>query len=520
MARTRGWRLASWALGGILLGVTLAFLVANIVARTRPGHEWVLRQTLRALGGSIKGGGLKVARVEGNLFEGAKLYGISLRDRQGRAFILADSAYAKYDVRTLLSPRIVVDSLTLYRPRIWVFKLPGDSLWNYQAIFADSMPADTTRPHVERSTALGVVRFVNGSLRIETPFRADSTLPRAAQQRQIREFLSDSGAVIIRSVSRGYVRTVDVRRLNGVLTAVRFAPGSELGTTATIDTLRADVQFYRQPIVIRHLSGKFSLPGEEMGSVGYSRYGGLQTGFAEFDIPDARLPGSKLAVSGVVRFDNYPRWFDPAKGPMYDIALRGDSVSFRDFQWLYERFPSNMGGKMNLLIENRPEGLMIDVRNARLSAPGTRINGNFGFIMGDTIHFVDVNVDAQPIRVSLIEQMLPDGLPVRGLVLGGVSIRGNNAPARADGDGTDAESEDADEEPAPRARTAPRPAAPAPAEREEAATEIDVVPPEEAAAPPAGRRDTTFRPAPVQPRQSDTATAAEIRRRGSGARPR
>src|ERR1041384_147433 len=118
MARTRGWRLASWALGGILLGAVLAFLVANIVARTRPGHQWVLRQTLKALGGSIQGGRLAIARIDGNLFEGAKLYGISLRDTQGRAFILADSAYAKYDVKTLLAPRIEIDTLTMYRPRI------------------------------------------------------------------------------------------------------------------------------------------------------------------------------------------------------------------------------------------------------------------------------------------------------------------------------------------------------------------------------------------------------------------
>jgi hypothetical protein len=43
----------SWLAGGLLLGAGLAFLLGNIVARTRPGHEWVLNQTLKALGGSI-----------------------------------------------------------------------------------------------------------------------------------------------------------------------------------------------------------------------------------------------------------------------------------------------------------------------------------------------------------------------------------------------------------------------------------------------------------------------------------
>src|SRR6202008_3390201 len=326
MARSRGVRLAGWALGGLLLGAALAFLAGNILARSRPGHKWVLGQTLRALGGAIQGGRLTVERIDGNLFEGAKLYGLALRDLQGRAFIEADSAYAKYDVRTLLAPKIVIDSLTLYRPRIWVFRMPGDSLWNYQSIFSDSMPVDTTRPHVERSTSIAFVKMVNGTVRVETPFRADSTLPLREQQRQLRQFLSDTSPVVIRAVPGGHVRTVEMRRLFGVMTRVRFGTGSELGTTLHIDTLRGHVHFYRRPIVIRHIQGNVSLPGAEMGSTGYGRYGGLETGFVEFDFPVARLAESRLSVSGVVRFAEYPRWFDPHQGPMYDVAMKGDTV--------------------------------------------------------------------------------------------------------------------------------------------------------------------------------------------------
>jgi hypothetical protein len=272
--------------------------------------------------------------------------------------------------------------------------------------------------------------MVNGAVKVEIPFRADSTLSAREQQRQIRRFLSDTAALVVRRVSGGYVRTVNLARLTGVLSRVRFGPGSELGTTLHVDTLRGDVHFYRKPIVIRHLAGNVSLPGAEMGSTGYGRYGGLKTGFVEFDFPQARLPNSTLAVSGVVRFDNYPRWFDPALGPMYDVALRGDSVSFRDFQWLYARFPGDLGGRMNLLIETQLSGVMIDARSAHLRAPGTRIDGSFGMLVGDTLRFVDMNVVAQPVRVSMIERMLPTGLPVRGLVLGGAEIRGNHAPAQ------------------------------------------------------------------------------------------
>jgi hypothetical protein len=410
--RSRGARLLTWLGGGLLIGAGLAFLLVNLVARTSYGHEKVLGITLKALGKSIKGGQLQVGRIEGNLFEGAKLYNLRLVDRQGREFIVADSAWGEYDVRTLLSPRIVVDSLTLFNPRIWVFQMPGDSLWNYQTIFSDTAPRDTTLPRVERLLQAGHIRLVNADVRVELPFRADSTLSPRAQRRFIQQALADTSPVVVRQVPRGYLRTVNMRGLHGVMRNVRFAPGSPRGSRFTIDTLRGNVHFYRRPIEIRHLQGNLALFNDHV----------------EFDFSQARLPSSRLATSGVVRFKDFPEWFDASEGPAYDIAFRGDSVAFRDLRWMNPRFPADARGRLTLLIESRPAGVMITARNANLTAPGTRIAGSFGMVLGDTLQFVDVDVRARPVRVSLIERLLPEGLPVRGLVLGGFEIRGNNAP--------------------------------------------------------------------------------------------
>jgi hypothetical protein len=67
---------------------------------------------------------------------------------------------------------------------------------------------------------------------------------------------------------------------------------------------------------------------------------------------------------------------------------------------------------------------MFLARETDITAPGTHLVGDFGMILGDTLRFVDVDLEADPIRVSTIERMLPDGLPVQGLVLGGVTIKG------------------------------------------------------------------------------------------------
>jgi hypothetical protein len=408
MKRNRAVRLLTWGLGGVLLGVALAVLVLNIVARTKTGQEFVLQRTLQALGKNLNGGQLNVVRIDGNLFEGAKLYGISLKDRQGRAFVLADSAYLDYDVKTLISPRIHITRATLYEPEVYVFKLPGDSLWNYQAIFAaDPNRSDSTK-RVERVTLLDTLRMIDGVVRVQNVWKPDSTLSARAQQAEIAAALSDTSVVLVNRVGGGYIRTMNFRRMNGRLSRVRFAPGTVSGSRIHIDSMRTEAQIFRQPVQLHHGQGTIA----------------LLKGYIEFDVPIVRLRNSLLATSGVVRTDSFPRWFNPAEAPMYDVAFRTDSVDFGDLRWLYKRFPEDASGKLSLRIESRPGGTMFLARNADVRAPGTHVVGSFGMQVGDTLRFMDVDLKAEPVRVSTIERMLPEGLPVRGLHLGGADIRG------------------------------------------------------------------------------------------------
>ncbi|MBW3569915.1 MAG: hypothetical protein KY467_02300 [Gemmatimonadetes bacterium] len=407
MAR-RAVRMLVWGLGGVALGVALLLLLLNVVARTERGHEFVLGRTLAALGENVHGGELLIERIDGNLFEGAKVYGLRLQDKQGRAFIVADSAFLNYRVTTLVSPRIHITQATLYEPEIYVFKLPGDTLWNYQAIFADTTPRDRDKPRVQRVTLLDTIRIHNGLARVQTPWKPDTSLSPAARRAELAEALSDTSPALVDTVRGGYIRTMNFTRLNGRLSGVRFAPGSRSGSRINVDSLSGVAQIFREPVRFNHIRGQIALLRDRV----------------ELDAPVVRLPSSSLSVSGVMRTDSFPAWFDEEKAPMYDLALRGDSVAFRDLQWLYPRFPDEARGSLSLRIEHRPGGLMFLARDADVRAPGTHLVGDFGMILGDTLRFVDVDLKADPIRVATIEQMLPEGLPVRGLVLGGVTIRG------------------------------------------------------------------------------------------------
>jgi hypothetical protein len=407
VARRLG-RLVTWGLGGVVLGIALLLLLVNVVARTERGHAFVLSRTLAALGKNVRGGKLVVERIDGNLFEGAKLYGVRLQDNQGRAFVVADSAFLDYRVTTLISPRIHITKATLYDPEVYIFKLPGDTLWNYQAIFADTTTRDPNRPKIERATLIDTIRVVNGMARVQTPWQPDTTLSPAARRAELAEALSDTSLVLIDQVPAGYIRTMNFTALNGRISRVRFAPGTRSGSRIHVDSLRGVAQIFRKPVQFNQVQGQIA----------------LLKGHVELDAPVLRLPSSSLSVSGVLRTDSFPAWFDEDEAPMYDLALRGDSVAFRDLQWLYPRFPAEARGTLSLRIEHRPGGLMFLARDGDIRAPGTHIVGNFGMILGDTLRFVDVDVEVDPIRVATIEKMLPEGLPVRGLVLGGVEIRG------------------------------------------------------------------------------------------------
>jgi hypothetical protein len=398
----------TWGVGGVVLGVALLLLLVNVVARTDRGREFVLQRTLDALGKNVRGGKLLIERIDGNLFEGAKVYGLRLQDNQGRAFVVADSAFLDYRVTTLVSPRIHITRATLYDPEIYIFKLPGDSLWNYQAIFADTTARDPNRPRVERATLVDTLRIFNGTARVQTPWEPDTSLSPAARRAELAAALSDTSLVLIDQVPGGYIRTMNFTALNGRISRVRFAPGTSSGSRIHVDSLRGVAQIFRKTVQFNQVQAQIA----------------LLKGHVELDAPVLRLPGSAFSVSGVLRTDSFPAWFDRDDAPMYDLALRGDSVAFRDLQWLYPRFPAEARGSLSLRIEHRPGGLMFLARDGDIRAPGTHIVGDFGMILGDTLRFVDVDLKMDPVRVATIEKMLPEGLPVRGLVLGGVEIRG------------------------------------------------------------------------------------------------
>ncbi|HET6763118.1 MAG TPA: hypothetical protein VFH27_05580, partial [Longimicrobiaceae bacterium] len=404
--RSRLTRLAAWTAAGLATGILLALVAVALLSSTGWGHQKILGVTLRALGKSVNGK-LHVRSVEGNLLRGARLHGVALRDTQGRAFVVADSAYLEYDVRTLLSPRIAIRNLVLYNPDIRVMRMPGDSMWNYEAIFADTTHGPK-QEGADRVTTLDRVRLVNARARVEMPWVPTPGLSPRAQRAQIAEALSDTSLLLVHRVPGGMVRTMNFTAMNGRLSAIRFAPGTRAGSFFRIDSLGGQMQIFRGVTRVTNMAGRLSLLPSRM----------------EFDAPTLDMPHSHFSAAGTVRFP-------PQKGAdqIYDVTFDGKRVAFADLTWLYPRMPRNATGRLLFDMETHPDGVLYRAREAVLDAPGTHVTGSFGMVVGDTVRFTDVNLRANPLRMATIEAMLPSQLPVVGLHIGSAVVRGSGVRA-------------------------------------------------------------------------------------------
>ncbi|CAN5650885.1 hypothetical protein BH23GEM3_BH23GEM3_09960 [soil metagenome] len=390
-------RLRFWTLAGILIGVAIASLLVLLLTQTRWGHEQVLGFTLRSASERLEGT-LEIPRLDGNLLAVARLYGVALRGLDGEPFLLADSAFVEYSLRSVAGDELVLDNLIFYDPQIFLRQLPGDTLWNYQKIFADTTaPAEpgTRSPIVLRAASL-----VGARILVEMAWEPDEELSPVEQRTEIAEALTDTSRILVREVPGGYLRTMRFTDVDADLARIVSAPDELGGISLRVERFSGDVQIFRQPVRVQQAEMDLAFRDSQL----------------EFRASEIVLPASRLTAFGAVVLGE-------ANGPRLDITVQGDTVALRDLQWLYPRLPDEGGGSLVLLIESRPEGTLYLARDLRLSAPGTRLEGSFGVILNDAVRFVDVNLQADPLRVSTVEQMLPTELPVIGLRIGGLEIR-------------------------------------------------------------------------------------------------
>lgn len=393
---------ARWLAVGVAIALVMGSVIAYALTQTQRGREEVLAYTLTTLGGRLNGR-LTAERLDGNLLAGARLYEVALADTAGVPLLIADSVYIRYRAATFTGGDIVITRLDVYGSRIDIYRMPGDTIWNYQEILQDPTPDAGGDPN---ATLVEQLRLYDSHVRIRAPLEPDPRYPPERQQEEIRAILADTARWMLEETPTGYLRVASIEIEEGELAELIVGPDERGGIYFEIVRGIAEARMWqRAPLSIRDVQGQFN----------------LRDGVFNFQVPRAVLSDSRAEIVGRIDLTG--------DRPLYDLVITTPQFTFSDLRWLYPWMPDDPaagGGALRLWVEDRPDGLLVLARNLDVEMPGTHITGRFGLIADDGLRFVDVQLEAEPLLIDSVERLLPQDLPVEGLVIGGATIRGES----------------------------------------------------------------------------------------------
>ncbi|MGQ0815206.1 MAG: translocation/assembly module TamB domain-containing protein, partial [Gemmatimonadota bacterium] len=396
---TRTQRALVYVVAGIATGLLVALMAVLAMSRTEFGMERARRFAIGWLAERVDGE-VQVGSIGGRgLLGGLTLRDMHIIDKRGRPFMRIDSAIIAYNWRTLARGQIVIEHATLFNPEIYFEQLPGDSIWNYQHVFPDRrQPGAAAGP--PRLIRFDEARVVNGSAVVRIPFESATELAEAGER------------TVIDTVPGGFAKVMRFDSLHGELSRVIWESPIEPGRLFDVRTMRGRGFVWREPMHVTGLRGTIT----------------IRDTVVAFDVPDFRLPSSRAGVVGRVVMEEGMNFFD--------VRVDMRNVAFRDLDWLYPRLPDNGGGTGVLRIQSqRPRGILWLVTDTRLAGPGTRLAGSFGVVTGaDSLYFTNVDLRASPLNLDLIQQIVPNKLPIDGLLVGTVEVEGGLSSLDTRGD--------------------------------------------------------------------------------------
>lgn len=398
MARTN--KILAWTAAG--LGVLIAVLVIGvlILGRTQFGTREIGTRAVAFLDSRIAGD-LRVGRVSGGgVFKGLMLHDVAVDDSLGRPFLRADSVRLGYSLRRLIAGDVVLGKVEIFEPVATIERLPGDSVWNFSRVFAPPQPDTTPTKKGRNLVVLQQAVVHGGTVELRLPWEPDVGRPIEP---------SDTARLILEPAAGGLVRVMRFENLDAEMPRVVIETPEEEGRLFEIARLSARAYVWDRPLELERFEGTVT----------------LRDSLLAFDIDDLRLPDTR--AKGVGRYV-----VSEAGG--FDVSLDVDHASLADLQWLRPDLPEEGTASGKYRVQRRGDGTTYFAgEDVDLRAPGTRIDGAFGVVTGDTLYFTKVDLHADPLDLDFVDRMLPLDLPVKGLMIGDVHIQGPISALRTRG---------------------------------------------------------------------------------------
>ncbi|MDB4886946.1 MAG: hypothetical protein JWN79_2384, partial [Gemmatimonadetes bacterium] len=389
--------------------VIIAVIALWTMTNTDFGRERIRRFALEQLQGATHGI-VRLGPLHGNLLQGATFVGVTITDSAGRPFLKADSLSMRYQIRAFLAKRVDLNDVVLFHPVIVVEKLPGMD-WNYNRLWPqltrESAPGDTI-PGFGSWVRFTNLTLRNGNVTLKTLWEPRSDLGARVRDSVVRVTLAGQTRNRVVRVPGGFQKVVMLDSIDAVLEELRISDPRYKNRLAIVSSLRMVAYPFLPPAArVTALAGRFDFNNDSLWWKGIN----------------ARAPGSALRSSGTYVISNGDMHLDLAASP----------ASINDFRWVLPTLPKTGGGSLRLAI--RWKGPVQDymIRDANMQTGNARLQGNLGFVLGDTIVFHDGDVRFRGVSFKLINEVFPGtGTPRPGELAGSAKFSGTLARLKID----------------------------------------------------------------------------------------
>ncbi|MCL7956576.1 MAG: translocation/assembly module TamB [marine benthic group bacterium] len=381
--------------------VGIAFLTAAgsllLLSQTVVGRQAVADLVVDALEGTVNGGVRIGPILGGNLFTHALVERFEITDPDGRLFVGIDSVRLHYNPLSLALGTFRFDDVSMERVRL-VLRQHEDGRWNFDRIFGDEEPAepdtiDDGRQGNDR-ILLSDVLVREGEVEVHVPWATGLT--GAARDSAVAQGLRGDRLWRVRTTGPDrYERELLLHRLSGRFPLIRIVdPVRPL--RFDMEGVSAEAEVVTQTLDVVSLDGSVEIS----------------------DTVDIRLDAIELAESAL----SGSGWVHPVDPVQFDFDLEARDVGFADLQWIPLPVPARGGGPADLHLFTRGETIVVEARNGDIRVDDSRVRGDFTAALETVPRFERLDVDLQPLRLALVNEVLeieegPDGFlegPVEG----------------------------------------------------------------------------------------------------------
>lgn len=400
----------------VLLGIvgvsTILFLTRSDYGREQ------LRSLAQHYANKLPGGTMYIGKLSGSFITELTIDSIAIRDKRGDLFLSTGRVTLSYDPRDLIDQRLFVRRAQVEHPYLHMVQ-HTNGVWNFKEIFASQKPVAKILSEANRRgwgdyVVVDSARMRDATFLMTLSWHPDDSLRGPVRDSVIRVHLTNPEKAVARTFD-GFGRTYAWRNAHGLLVHARIAdPDSDkVGRVFRVDSLAADE--FEPTFKFRNVRGDIRNLGDSVW----------------FQIPHFNMPGSTGNGHGKV-------WWGSDLPTRYDIAIRGDSVSLDDVNWVYPMLPRTGGGSLDLFIRNQdPKSLdpkilqIVDFKLSKMDVRSTKSHlvGDMSFGIGAPVLLVrNVNLRADPIDFDLIRTLNGKKFPVdwQGQITG--TARGRGGP--------------------------------------------------------------------------------------------